>query len=99
MFGFQGDCVFYKVENEPKGFKKIKTNILFEGETVGHKHRIIDGSFELKEKDGVLFLCAESELKIEHEEHKTTTIDPGKYIVDRPREMDHLKKLERKVID
>jgi hypothetical protein len=99
LWGFQGDCVFFKVLKEPEGFKKIKTNVLFEGETINHKHRIVEGTFELKEKDGVLFLCADTELKVEHEEHRTTTIQPGKYIVDRPREMDHLKNMERKTID
>jgi hypothetical protein len=38
-------------------------------------------------------------LKVAHEEHKTTVIAPGKYIVDRPREMDHVAKMERKTID
>jgi hypothetical protein len=98
-WGFQGDCIFYKVSEMPEGYKKVKTNVLFEGKTIGHKHKIVNGSFELYQKGDTLFLSANSKLKVEHEEHKTTTIFPGKYIVDRPREMDHVKNLERKVID
>jgi hypothetical protein len=99
MWGYQGDCVFFKANEFPKDVKEINTNVLFEGETVGHKHRIVEGEFKLYEKKGILYLSADTELKVEHEEHRTTTIEPGKYIVDRPREMDHVARMERKVID
>lgn len=99
MWGMQGDCVFFKAKGFPEGIKEVKTNVLFEGETIGHKHRIVEGDFKLYEKDGVLFLSAETAVKVEHEEHYTTVIQPGKYIVDRPREMDHVANMERKVID
>ena len=102
-WGLQGDCIFYRKEDsdwpKQKLLRKLATNVLFEGEVVGHKHRITEGDFELFQKDDVLYLKANSELKVEHEEHRTTTIVPGKYIVDRPREMDHVKNMERRVID
>jgi hypothetical protein len=101
VWGFQGDCVFYFIkENEiPEGARKLETKVLLEGETVGHKHRIIDGECDLYEKDNVLYYVPKSETKVGHEEHRTQKIINKPAIVDRPREMDHLKSLERKVID
>lgn len=99
FWGFQGDVVFIKSDFDVEGLKKLNTNVLMDGEVQGHKHRIVEGDFKLYEKEGVLYLSADTDLKVEHEEHKTTVILPGKYIVDRPREMDHVSRMERRVID
>jgi hypothetical protein len=101
VWGFQGDCVFYFIErkNIPKDAKKLETKVLLEGETIGHKHRIVEGECDLYEKDGVLYYVPTTETKVAHEEHRTTTIINQPAIIDRPREFDHLKNMERKIID
>jgi hypothetical protein len=101
VWGFQGDCVFYFIcKNElPKDAKKLETKVLLEGETIGHKHRITEGECDLFEKDGVLYYNPKTETKIGHEEHKTQTIIAQPAIIDRPREMDHVANMERRVID
>ena len=66
----QGDVIPVLVDTLPNlvGAKAIPKNkaILAYGEHTGHQHQLIGGEFELKEKDGTLYLVVEDETTLFH---------------------------------
>lgn len=99
-----GDVLICRVDEVPSGAKKVKSEagylILAEGETTGHAHRITDEpGVELYEAGGVLYLSAEKQVEVTHEEHHTQTIDPGIYEIGRVVEVDPFEDAIREVAD
>lgn len=101
-----GDLLFYPVDKFPQGkSQKVKSYVVAEGETTGHKHVLAsDQDIKVLVKDisdnlAETYLEVKAPAKLTHEEHKTLTLDPGKYKVVREREHDYLQKEERQVVD
>jgi len=102
MFGFQGDVILIKVDTIPSGKVIARTKrglVLAEGESTGHAHTISDEGAELYEKDGKMYLVAEKEVSLNHEEHNTVKIAPGRYEVKIAKEYDHFAEEARRVQD
>mgnify|MGYP001566526567 CR=1 FL=1 len=96
----QVDILLEMVASLPKGATTKNGTVLYEGETVGHFHRL-DVATEglLHEKDGVLYIKTERAVTITHEEHQPVTLEPGVWKVGRVQEYDYLSKLTRSVRD
>ena len=80
----QGDVIIERVNNI-KG-KKLNHLTLAQGEVTGHHHTITKGDAELYENNGTLYLRANSECELTHQEHNTIEIAPDTYWVVRQRE-------------
>ena len=86
----QGDLLLRKVEKLPKQAKRIKSDVILEGEATGHAHRIMDGElFRFWSQSGEqLFVKADKGAMLVHEEHASIELVPGLYEVIRQREYD-----------
>ena len=65
--------------------KRLDHLTLAEGEVTGHSHRV-KGDAELYEHEGTLFLRANDECQVVHEEHNTITLPKGDYEINIQRE-------------
>ncbi len=99
-----GDVLIQEITALPKGVKKLapkgKRWILAEGEVTGHAHAIeqIEDCC-VYEKEGVVYITVDREVKLRHEEHHTQTIEPGNYRVGIVQEYDYLNEMARNVAD
>jgi len=82
-----GDVTIKPIKEIPKGAVKETTDTLMDGEVTGHKHVAI-GEYNIFSEKGTLYLQADSELTIKHEEHKPMTIEKGNYVIGQVREYD-----------
>jgi len=98
----QGDVLIKKSNGNLSGMKKVvrkeKGFVLAEGEATGHAHITTD-NIEMFEKDGVLYIEADEEFTIKHEEHNPITIDKGVYEIGIVQEYDHFAEESRAVQD
>lgn len=98
-----GDVVLKRIDNIPGKAKKAKTAgdiILAEGEVTGHAHRIKDiDKAELFINNGLYMLQVNEPVDLVHEEHKTITIQPGNYEIDRVKEYDPFEEEIKRVQD
>lgn len=81
----QGDLLITKINELPKGLKKVPSGIIVRGEATGHSHRLVDGDV-FSGKNGLLYLVVASKGVITHEEHKPIKLSKGLYKVRRQRE-------------
>lgn len=113
----QGDVILkrcgihnlFEVEHEsiPKDAKEISGNLVLKGQT--NSHALYGGTFQLSEKDGVMFVKVDEPTVLdhvkdhlksqEHAEHHAQWIPVGEYFVDGVLEYDHLLQESRRVID
>lgn len=94
-----GDVTIKKVVEIPENSEKKNHLILMDGEITGHKHQVVDGEAILFEKDGVLYLKADTKCTVGHEEHKAITIPKGNYKIGRVVEYDPFEDAIRSVRD
>jgi hypothetical protein len=80
----QGDILFIKVEALPQGIHPKEGNIIVEGESTGHAHRLQSGSILIHEIH--MFLNIPAETSVVHEEHHPIVLEPGYWQVIRQRE-------------
>ena len=97
-----GDVLIKQVSALPKGVKKIKTNVLAEGEITGHRHTVVvdrpDTMTMYEAANGkFLELCAPA--VVTHQEHKTLTIPAGIFEVTIEREFDPFNEVIKRVVD
>lgn len=92
----QGDLLIVKINDIPKGIKKVPSGIVFRGEATGHAHRLVGG--DVFSDNGVMFLDVEKTAKLLHEEHKPLILGKGKWSVIRQREYQS-KDMTRLVVD
>lgn len=99
----QGDVIFKRISSIPSDAKKKKLagNIVENGEQTGHIHALVeDAKFEYYENDTKQrFLRILDGGKVTHQEHKTTYLPIGDYLIDIVKEYDHFEEEARKVID
>jgi len=82
----QGDVLLKKIEKIPKGVEPKEDDIILKGEATGHAHRIENGTIYTGGWPEVMYLEAEAEAALVHEEHNTIPIEAGVYEVIRQRE-------------
>lgn len=92
----QGDIIFKPVLDVPEDAKPTRGTVIAEGEKTGHKHEVVQGDFRLYERDGVLYLGAQSGVSINHNEHHPLELPAGNYRIERVREYDYSKEAERR---
>ena len=83
----QGDVLFIQRETPPEKFECVPSGIVAMGSATGHSHALrADGHGKLAKADEKLFVLAESDTSIDHQEHDTITLSPGTWEVRRQRE-------------
>ena len=93
----QGDVLLVRVDEYPKEAKKLDSLTIALGEVTGHHHTFKKG-VEVMEVNGDMWVVAEEEAELEHQEHSTIIVDPGIYKVRIQREYEP-KKGQRRVFD
>ena len=81
----QGDLLFVRQPTRPEDATIRQSNVIVEGETTGHAHRLAEGSI-LETPNGALYLDVTHTTQVVHEEHGPITLDPGLWLVVRQRE-------------
>lgn len=102
----QGDVVMKSISDFPKGERvldeQMKSKILAYGEVTGHAHRLADPedvAVETFRILNVIYMNVKKPTMLNHEEHKTIEIPPGKYEIGIVRETDHMAGVTRQVAD
>jgi len=95
---YQHGDVTIKPARIPKEAKEINTNVLMDGELTGHKH-IVVGDHNIFAEKGTLYLQANGEVIVRHEEHKPITLPKDTYIIGQVREYDFFEKQIRAIKD
>ena len=102
----QGDVVLVLIDKIPSDLKKVKADVLQEGEATGHAHRLHGNDFEIFAPKGPYNNeTARKHLRIvkptllKHEEHREIKLPPGDYEVRVVREYDHFLEETRRVAD
>ena len=104
-FKHQGDVLFVPYHEELPEDEVTHNNCfkLALGEHTGHSHRIPTKNKKdmriFKNENGEYILELKDSAWVEHEEHGTITIEPGRYIVPTEREYDWFQMTQRQVID
>jgi hypothetical protein len=93
-----GDIYLERIDSIPANAKEQKHNILAEGETTGHSHRLHSGII-LENEKGNMFVRVPETGTLTHEEHSTITLPAGDYIVTRQREWNPYEQAVRQVAD
>lgn len=89
-----GDLFLRRIDEIPQTAKKVETTILAEGETTGHKHRLV-GQVQVFEDQENKYFTAKQKTQLVHEEHKTIEIEEGNYAVVQEREWDPITEARR----
>ena len=93
-----GDVLIQETDEIPKKAKKVKGNILVEGEVTGHAHRLDPpGAFQILETPEFIYIDVTEETNVVHEEHAPITLQKGKYKVWVQRE--YTPEAVRRVVD
>jgi hypothetical protein len=90
----QGDVLIVRVRSIPESLEPVAREngrvVLAHGEATGHAHAILDERAVLfrDAKRRALFMdvSGEAPVALEHDEHETINVPPGKYRVIRQRE-------------
>lgn len=103
-----GDIVIRPVVVGKKA-RKVDRDWVAEGEVTGHYHRVRpctpNAKFEILEDPdlevglNVILRVLDGECEVYHPEHKPFKVTPGDYTCYPVREFDHLREMERNVID
>lgn len=79
---------------EPAGF------VLAHGEVTGHSHAIaVEEGVQLYTMEQILYLVADHEVIVTHQEHGAVTVPAGVYQIGQVREYDYLANEARRVRD
>lgn len=81
--------------------EKLNSNIIAEGETTGHFHKLNGNNFELYKsaEEECLLLKILDKTELKHDEHHAITLLPGNYKESSVIEYDHFKEEAKRVID
>ena len=81
----QGDLLFRRIPKLPSNTQSLKTDIVAEGETTGHKHRL-QGNAQLYQFADEKYVSVTGRAELVHEEHKKITLEDGVYAIIQERE-------------
>ena len=97
-----GDLLIERISDvyltEVNSTPKLSGNVLAEGETTGHMHRLI-GDVQLYGKNEVEYFELKSDATLVHEEHDTIHIPKGMFKVVYEREYSPIEEATRRVVD
>ena len=82
----QGDLLFIKEKSLPEKLKEKTNSVIQEGELTGHEHKLVDGKV-YEDESGNVWITAEEDAQVIHEEHDTIELGIGSYSVRRQREL------------
>lgn len=86
----QGDVFVSRIKALPASVTTVPRDngriVLAYGEVTGHAHAIAELDAELLMAEGQVYLRADGEVVLRHEEHGAITLSPGVYKVTRQRE-------------
>ena len=95
----QGDIVLKSISGLPSTLKRIRNNVLAEGETTGHKHELCGDVHILEGDKGQKFVIVIEAAALRHDEHKMITVAPGWYQVLQEREYSVVRKISVRSAD
>jgi len=96
----QGDLLFRRIEQLPANLKRLQSNVIAEGETTGHKHRLVGQQVQVfEDAQAQKFIQLLEPAELVHEEHNTINLDIGNYVVVQEREFDPFSEAIRRVAD
>ncbi|MDH5510553.1 MAG: hypothetical protein OEZ32_09400 [Nitrospinota bacterium] len=83
----QGDVILFCGSVIPVGALRLDHLTLAKGEATGHSHRITEGSAQLYEHEGVLYLQVLSDIAtLSHEQHERIGLPMDNYMIRIQRE-------------
>ena len=82
----QGDILFKQVKALPSTRSKKVENVIAEGELAGHTHLLNDGALYEVINSESLYIKANENTRITHDEHLPIRLESGNYKVVRQRE-------------
>jgi hypothetical protein len=80
----QGDLLFLEIDKIPNYAAEVPTKVILRGEATGHSHRLENG--QLLRYGSQMYIKAQPQTKIVHEEHATINLEIGFWMVVRQRE-------------
>lgn len=92
-----GDLLLESIDTIPSEAKVRNSNIILEGETTGHAHRVSGGS--ILEVGEQMYVAVPDAGAVTHEEHNRIELPAGNYRVIRQREYRPYDRAVRAVID
>lgn len=91
-----GDVLYKEIDSIPDSAKLFESNLIHQGND--HQH-LIEGSFKLYKDNEDLYIQADEECSLLHDEHKTIKLKKGLYKKDIVIEYDHFLEESRDIID
>ena len=94
-----GDLLIRKVSSIPKTAILTSTNIIAEGEKIGHNHELKGSQQVFETLDKQLYFQAEEHVLIKHPDHNTLDIPEGQYIIEHQRRYNPFEDVQEEVLD
>ena len=95
-----GDLLIKRIGELPANLTKLKTTVLAEGETTGHKHKLVGQQVQVfKDSNQQMYVELKEPAQLVHEEHKTIDLDAGNYVIIHEREFEPFEQEIRRVAD
>ena len=94
-----GDLLIRKVSSIPKTAILTSTNIIAEGEILGHNHHLLGSNQVFETPNKTLYFTAKQDVILKHPDHNTLEIPTGHYIVERQRRYNPFEDVQEEVVD
>ena len=94
-----GDLLIRKVSSIPKTAILTSTNIIAEGEKIGHNHELKGSQQVFETLDKQLYFEAKQDVILKHPDHNTLDIPKGRYIVEHQRRYNPFEDVQEEVVD
>ena len=94
-----GDLLIRKVPSIPKTAIPTSTNIIAEGEKIGHNHELKGSQQVFETLDEQLYFEAKQDVILKHPEHNTLDIPKGCYVVEPQRRYNPFEDVQEEVVD
>lgn len=95
-----GDLLIKRISVLPANLKQLQTKVLAEGETTGHKHKLVGQQVQVfEDSNQQKYIELKEPAQLVHEEHKPIDLDAGNYVVVHEREFEPFEQEIRRVAD
>jgi len=92
-----GDLYLEQIDAIPKGVIQRNSSIILGGTATGHAHKLVNGV--IFDSEGTVYVQAQINAALTHEEHNRIDLPKGNYSVTRQREFDPYAQSIRNVED